>query len=101
MPRLESEPRSIGAPQAGGRRRSKPKAATAAVPTAAALPTQPAGQPASDIWLICSGLVLLAGAWAYLPTLIEIVKAWIREPDYSHGFLVLPVAIFFLWVRRS
>jgi exosortase len=52
-------------------------------------------------WLASGGLVLLAGAWAYLPTLIEMVKAWIREPDYSHGFLVVPVAIFFLCVRRA
>lgn len=26
---------------------------------------------------------------------------WLREPDYSHGFLVIPLAILFLWLRRS
>jgi exosortase len=27
--------------------------------------------------------------------------AWSREPDYSHGFLVAPLALFFLWARRD
>src|SRR6476659_1506473 len=50
--------------------------------------------------LICGALVLLAGAWAYWPTLRDIVSAWSNEPDYSHGFLVVPVALYFLWARR-
>ncbi len=29
------------------------------------------------------------------------VRQWIRQPDYSHGFLVLPIALFFLWAKRS
>jgi exosortase len=28
-------------------------------------------------------------------------KAWAREPDYSHGFLVAPLAAAFLWLRRD
>jgi exosortase len=33
--------------------------------------------------------------------LLEFVEAWTREPDYSHGFLVVPLAILFLWLRRE
>jgi exosortase len=29
------------------------------------------------------------------------VHKWQTHADYSHGFLVLPIAIFFLWHRRS
>src|SRR5262245_36740347 len=46
-------------------------------------------------------VVLAVGIWAYFPTLVEMVTAWEREPDYSHGFLVAPMAVFFLWLKRS
>lgn len=39
--------------------------------------------------------------WAYWTTLESLVGAWNREPDYSHGFLVAPLAFFFLWTRRD
>jgi exosortase len=29
------------------------------------------------------------------------VAAWDRDPDYSHGYLVAPIAAFFLWARRG
>jgi exosortase len=32
---------------------------------------------------------------------VEVVAAWESQPDYSHGFLVAPLAILFLWLRRS
>jgi exosortase len=45
-------------------------------------------------------LLLIALVWSYWPTLSETVSTWDREPDYSHGFLVAPIAIAFLWLRR-
>jgi hypothetical protein len=39
--------------------------------------------------------------WAYWPTLTGLVEAWQSVADYSHGFLVVPLAVFFLWVRRD
>lgn len=54
------------------------------------------------VWLISGGLGLLAAViWAYWPTLAEMVHTWDHQPDYSHGYLVLPIALFFLWSRRS
>jgi exosortase len=46
---------------------------------------------------------LLAGVFlgAYWPTLSYLADTWNRIADYSHGWLVLPVAICFLWFRRS
>ena len=29
------------------------------------------------------------------------VHAWETQPDYSHGYLVIPIAMGFLWTRRS
>ncbi len=40
-------------------------------------------------------------AWAYWPTFVELVEAWNREPDYSHGFLFAPLCVYFLWARRE
>lgn len=48
------------------------------------------------------GLAVLASfAWAYWPTLRSLISVWEREPDYSHGFLVAPLAAYFLWTRRG
>ncbi|MBN2474400.1 MAG: exosortase/archaeosortase family protein [Pirellulales bacterium] len=52
--------------------------------------------------LVIGGAILVGVfAWAYWPTLVEFARTWVREPDYSHGFLVLPLALFFLWARRD
>lgn len=53
-------------------------------------------------WAIASGLALLAAiVWAYWPTLVEMVHKWETHADYSHGYLVIPIALLFLWTRRS
>ncbi len=45
--------------------------------------------------------IVAAFIWSYWPVLVELVGAWSREPDYSHGYLVIPVALCMLWTRRS
>lgn len=59
--------------------------------------------PPHAVGLRAAMAVLLVGAfvWSYLPALFELVRTWMREPDYSHGFLVAPLATYFLWVRRD
>lgn len=53
-------------------------------------------------WCIASGVLALAATlWAYWPTILQMVHQWNTQPDYSHGFLVLPIALFFLWSRRD
>src|SRR5262245_47957701 len=56
----------------------------------------------SDVqrWLMLATL-LVAFLWSYWPQATEMVSAWEREPDYSHGFLVLPLALYLLWDRRE
>jgi len=48
-------------------------------------------------------LLVLLGlfGWAYAPTMGALVSVWNREPDYSHCFLVIPIALYFLWARRA
>lgn len=50
------------------------------------------------------GIVAALGAaflWAYWPTLTEIVHKWVRDPQYSHGYLVPAFALYLLWWRRE
>ena len=52
------------------------------------------------------GVALIAGlmaafAWAYWPTLQLLWYTWGSHADYSHGYLVCPLAILFLYLRRD
>lgn len=46
-------------------------------------------------------IVLVVLIWAYWPTVGFLIDSWNHEPDYSHGYLVLPLAVAMLWVRRD
>ncbi len=46
-------------------------------------------------------VALSAFVWAYWPTFVELVKTWDTDPDYSHGYFVVPLAAYFLWARRD
>jgi len=39
--------------------------------------------------------------WGSLPSWESMVYEWYHSDDYSHGFLVIPATIFFLYVRRD
>ncbi|TWU44319.1 Transmembrane exosortase [Novipirellula aureliae] len=52
-------------------------------------------------YLPALGLLLLFMLYAYWPTLVWMEDSWRNEPDYSHGYLVLPLALFLLWHRRE
>jgi exosortase len=43
----------------------------------------------------------LAFIWSYWPVFVELAQTWSVQPDYSHGFLVVPIAIAMLWFRRA
>jgi exosortase len=65
----------------------------------------PRGIRATDLprWYWAGAALLTAGLAALLfwPTLVALVRAWNREADYSHGFLVPPIAALLLWLRRD
>jgi exosortase len=82
-------------------RPSKPDGEPAAGPGGEAIAAHPAAK--GDWPAVAAAGVLLGGvfAWAYWPTLLSLVDAWNTEPDYSHGYFVVPLAIYFLWARRD
>lgn len=53
-------------------------------------------------WGAFAALVLLPIlVWAYWPTLVWMEQQWRTEPDYSHGYLVLPLAAMIAYNRRD
>lgn len=60
-------------------------------------------QPPRSTGWIAGGIAMLltVSVWAYWPTLLNLVGIWRDQADYSHGFLVVPLALFFLWLRRD
>jgi exosortase len=85
-----------------GRRKQKPveKAVLAKVKQPAAAEVAVGGPPTA-VRLAVAALAAAVGLWSYWPTLVTLVDTWEREPDYSHGYLVAPLALFFLWARRE
>jgi exosortase len=47
--------------------------------------------------------VSLAAAFGllYREVFIGLVQNWLRDPNYSHGFLVLPLVAYLVWQRRE
>jgi exosortase len=45
--------------------------------------------------------VVAAFIWSYWFTLFDLAEAWSKQPDYSHGFIVPPLAALLLWLRRD
>jgi exosortase len=51
--------------------------------------------------LAIPSLVVAVVLWSCWPTFVTFVNLWWTNPQYSHGFLVIPFAVFLLWHRRS
>lgn len=45
--------------------------------------------------------IAAALAWAYWPVLRDLQRTWSEQADYSHGYMVAPLAALFLWARRD
>jgi exosortase len=54
--------------------------------------------PASIWTLVLATLVL---GLAYAPNFRDLYSTWNDDPNYSHGKLVIPIALFILWRRLS
>jgi exosortase len=45
----------------------------------------------------------MAGAFAllYSGVFVDLVRNWIRDANYSHGFIVAPVVVYLIWRKRD
>jgi exosortase len=48
---------------------------------------------------VALGLFALLTLWSYWPTFVWMENQWRTEPDYSHGYLILPLALVLLYKR--
>ena len=49
-----------------------------------------------------AALVLLGGVlWLYRDVLSSLVRQWASDDNYSHGFLIVPIALYCAWERRG
>jgi exosortase len=37
----------------------------------------------------------------YVPVLVRLARDWLTDDNYSHGVLILPLAVYFVWERRA
>jgi exosortase A len=53
-----------------------------------------------EAWLWVGGLAaaLVALYWRAMPLL---VRQWASDDDYTHGFLIVPLSLYFVWERRE
>ncbi len=53
------------------------------------------------LWIILTCVFAALLAWAYWPSFSTVVAAWVSNPDYTHGFFVVPISLWLLWIRRE
>jgi len=58
-------------------------------------------QNAGPLQLFLWVFLLLSFVGAYFVTISSLVRAWSSSDDYSHGFAILPLALYILWQRRE
>jgi exosortase len=51
--------------------------------------------------LAAVGVVLGALVLVYWPVIRDLVRAWSTDDNYSHGFFIVPLALYFAWERRA
>jgi len=74
-------------------------------PREGVVPPDPAGEPIPEkrgvgyAPFAAMAAVLAALMWAYWPNIRYLVGVWNHDPNYSHGYLVIPVALLILWRR--
>jgi exosortase len=49
------------------------------------------------LWFLLAGTFLAA----YMPVMTDLVHAWYGSDDYSHGFLIVPIALYIVWQKRG
>jgi exosortase len=51
--------------------------------------------------LVAAALIVLGFAALYWPVLAKLVSDWYHDDNYSHGFLIVPLVLYFVWERRE
>jgi exosortase len=52
-------------------------------------------------WLGTIAAVVAAFVLCYWPVITKLLHDWAHDDNYSHGFLIVPLALYFVWERRA
>src|SRR5437870_966769 len=77
---------------------------TAPTESTTAVPDRPAsiaGVRPSTSTLLSLALPLVGFAILYRHVIVKLVHDWATDDNYSHGFLIVPLALYLAWERRS
>lgn len=50
--------------------------------------------------ILATFLLLSAFVLLYSPVIVKLITDWGNDENYSHGFLIVPLALYFAWERR-
>jgi exosortase len=53
------------------------------------------------LYILASALLVATFGWLYAGVIVGLARQWASDDNYSHGFLVVPLAAFFVWERRQ
>ncbi len=53
------------------------------------------------IAMIATTLLVLGLIGLYSSAALQLVRAWTNSADFSHGWLILPVSLYLIWLNRS
>ena len=51
--------------------------------------------------IVAAAAITLAVVLVFWRVLVRLVDDWIIDGNYSHGFLIIPIALYFVWERRA
>ena len=51
--------------------------------------------------LASAALIVVGFAWLYWNVIVKLVHDWATDDNYSHGFLIVPLAVYLTWERRQ
>ncbi len=51
--------------------------------------------------VVALALIALGFAALYRDVVAKLVRDWSQDDNYSHGFLIVPIALYFAWERRD
>ena len=63
------------------------------------LPWVPTDLVVRRLWALVAVTVVFG--LAYAPNFLELQAVWSADPNYSHGYLIIPIALVILWRRLS
>ena len=64
-------------------------------------PPAPSPSPTRFGVLAAGGASVAAFAFLYVDVLRKLVSDWANDDNYSHGFLIVPIAAYLVWERRA